>query len=564
MISLVKVKDEATSDDEEELNRLRDSEQCPKDVYILDICATLFNTIILSTHGYIFSWGAQSDTLGRKSNSQHDALRPTRLQINQKILMISAGQMHVLALDHQGFMLSWGSNQFGQLGIGSLESSQTPKEIDILKKNGVRIQFIQAGGDSSYAIGKDDRIYAWGDNRSFQLGLGDRDEPIIIPTVVERHPWVRQKECIREQREYGSKDLVKMYLCKNNNAFFYKLQNFWDIYYNQKLNYITQDMRNEILRLQTKLIEIQQVSLKQQPYIEKNIKNDYILSETDNQLNYIQRQLEQRESDLKDTEDEISNLEKDLTSVKQQLFDIFAKETELHNQREEIDMIIRKLQRRQQKSKELEQKQKEQNRIKELFQANDNIKNTLLRRQNASEEAKLHKQAHQIKQAEQLKDMKGLQSLLVEVDKERKIYLKAKLMEGNKADLEKFMDKITFFFKEMEETQINTMARKSEKQIPLDQIISSSNAKLTYIKNELMGFKVNSNDESYEILTKILEIFHDAINIRKKLNDYLQGLIMPDDQEKPKKSTVLSVSEKYQQLIQKQEQDALQANVKYY
>ena len=36
-----------------------------------------------------------------------------------------------------------------------------------------------------------------------------------------------------------------------------------------------------------------------------------------------------------------------------------------------------------------------------------------------------------------------------------------------------------------------------------------------------MGFKVNSNDESYEILTKILEIFHDAINIRKKLNDYL-------------------------------------------
>lgn len=52
---------------------------------------------------------------------------------------------------------------------------------------------------------------------------------------------------------------------------------------------------------------------------------------------------------------------------------------------------------------------------------------------------------------------------MIEVDKERRIYLKAKLMEGNKADLEKFMDKITFFFKEMEETQINTMARTSEK-----------------------------------------------------------------------------------------------------
>ena len=48
--------------------------------------------------------------------------------------------------------------------------------------------------------------------------------------------------------------------------------------------------------------------------------------------------------------------------------------------------------------------------------------------------------------------MKALQSLLIEVDKERKIYLKNKLLEGNKADLEKFMDKITYFFKEMEET----------------------------------------------------------------------------------------------------------------
>ena len=65
MISLVKVKEDPTEDDEEELNKIRDSEQCPKDVYILDICATLFNTLVLSSikcyiqaHGFIFSWGA--------------------------------------------------------------------------------------------------------------------------------------------------------------------------------------------------------------------------------------------------------------------------------------------------------------------------------------------------------------------------------------------------------------------------------------------------------------------------------------------------------------------------
>ena len=47
-----------------------------------------------------------------------------------------------------------------------------------------------------------------------------------------------------------------------------------------------------------------------------------------------------------------------------------------------------------------------------------------------------------------------------------------------------------------------------------------------------MGFKVNSNDESYEILSKILEIFHDNIIVRKRLNDYMKGLVMPNDEKR--------------------------------
>ena len=42
------------------------------------------------------------------------------------------------------------------------------------------------------------------------------------------------------------------------------------------------------------------------------------------------------------------------------------------------------------------------------------------------------------------------------------MYLKSKLLEGNKADLEKFMDRITYFFNEMMETNISTMARNNE------------------------------------------------------------------------------------------------------
>lgn len=37
---------------------------------------------------------------------------------------------------------------------------------------------------------------------------------------------------------------------------------------------------------------------------------------------------------------------------------------------------------------------------------------------------------------------------------------------------------------------------------------------------------MNSNDESYEILSKILDIVYDNLNSRKKLNEYISGIIM--------------------------------------
>lgn len=88
------------------------------------------------------------------------------------------------------------------------------------------------------------------------------------------------------------------------------------------------------------------------------------------------------------------------------------------------------------------------------------------------------------------------------------------------------MDKIHHFFKQMLESNISDIARKSTQLCGVQQIIQASNEKLTYIKNELLGFKVNSNDESFEILSKILDILQDNLLIRKKLNDYMAGVIM--------------------------------------
>jgi hypothetical protein len=46
-----------------------------------------------------------------------------------------------------------------------------------------------------------------------------------------------------------------------------------------------------------------------------------------------------------------------------------------------------------------------------------------------------------------------------------------------------------------------------------------------------MGFKINSSDESYEILSKILDILSDNLNLRKKLNEYMVGVIMMSEEK---------------------------------
>jgi len=44
-----------------------------------------------------------------------DAKAPTQINELTEIIQLAAGQDHVLALDMQGCIYTWGSNQYGQV-----------------------------------------------------------------------------------------------------------------------------------------------------------------------------------------------------------------------------------------------------------------------------------------------------------------------------------------------------------------------------------------------------------------------------------------------------------------
>lgn len=107
---------------------------------------------------------------------------PKRIEGLQDIQKISAGYGHVLAVDEQSNVWSFGCNTYQQLGRETKKKSEntTPQEIEGLSN----IQEVSAGFRHSLALRKDGTVLAWGHNYKGQLGDGtttDTMHPITVP-----------------------------------------------------------------------------------------------------------------------------------------------------------------------------------------------------------------------------------------------------------------------------------------------------------------------------------------------------------------------------------------------
>lgn len=82
-----------------------------------------------------------------------------------KIVDIAIGSGHVLALDSEGGVWSWGKMSNGSLGLGDLVDVSTPKKIDSLPP----VRAIAAAHFHSAAVDKDGNVWVWGENSDGQL-----------------------------------------------------------------------------------------------------------------------------------------------------------------------------------------------------------------------------------------------------------------------------------------------------------------------------------------------------------------------------------------------------------
>lgn len=102
------------------------------------------------------------------------------LELPGKVKQLDVGDKHSVALLEDGTVWAWGNNRFGQIGIGSEEIYITrPTQILELQN----IEQISVKLNHNVALDKGGKVWTWGSNYSGQIGNGtnvNQNKPMIV------------------------------------------------------------------------------------------------------------------------------------------------------------------------------------------------------------------------------------------------------------------------------------------------------------------------------------------------------------------------------------------------
>lgn len=160
-------------------------------------------SVALSYDGSVYVWGAGMDETPVDTNltgivaidaGQIDILalgsdgmvwqwmyggKPRQVPGLSRIVNISSGGGHNLALTLDGQVYAWGNNNYGQLGDGTTTGTATPVQVTGLSD----VVSIAAGNLHSLAVDTGGKVYAWGNNDYGELGDGstvNHETPTLV------------------------------------------------------------------------------------------------------------------------------------------------------------------------------------------------------------------------------------------------------------------------------------------------------------------------------------------------------------------------------------------------
>lgn len=109
---------------------------------------------------------------------------PHRTKYRVKLAISSSTACHSLIITEDNRVLTWGRNDRGQLGHGDTDRRDEPTEVESLKN--YEIVGGAVGRSHTLFLSSKGVVFACGDNKSGQLGIGQQTQMILAPTKVSQ------------------------------------------------------------------------------------------------------------------------------------------------------------------------------------------------------------------------------------------------------------------------------------------------------------------------------------------------------------------------------------------
>ena len=150
---------------------------------IVAVSAGAHHSLALAADGAVWSWGQGAcGMLGHGDEQTQWLPKKVEAFAGRRVVAVSAGGMHSLALTADGAVWSWGQGAYGQLGHGDTQHQPLPKKVEALA--GQRVVAVSAGDAHSLAITADGAVWSWGRGGNGRLGHGDQQNQ-LQPKKIE-------------------------------------------------------------------------------------------------------------------------------------------------------------------------------------------------------------------------------------------------------------------------------------------------------------------------------------------------------------------------------------------
>lgn len=136
--------------------------------------------------GTVWEWG--SNGFGQLGNGTTSASPSGAAMVPglSDVADVEGGREHLVALTTSGAVLTWGSNEYGQLGLGDTANRSVPTQVTVPCAGGVKA--VDAGHYTTFALCNNGTVWGWGWNADGQIGDGTRTtrrSPVQVSGITD-------------------------------------------------------------------------------------------------------------------------------------------------------------------------------------------------------------------------------------------------------------------------------------------------------------------------------------------------------------------------------------------